>query len=280
MHGFLKIDGELFDITGLSYGAMMLYGFIKLRMGIADVDAQGVKFINYMDGNNPYTALHATRKQVLKWTKELCDHDLIYTDGHGISFKVYLKTDFISLKNDADDEVKLPKGNLTDSEVKYPKGNLTQQKEESQVPKRELVKYPKGDLSSTQKGTWPLISYKELLTNTKEHIYIDGKSPILIPTLEEVTEEVKEKGYTCDPASFYDYNRMRGWRNVSDWRAALSLYNRNSKNKTYRRGNSVTGAEAGINADDLVELPYVEQDPESHDAGAEYDDIIDIFEAQ
>ena len=269
MHGFLKIDGELFEIPGLSYGAMMLYAFIKLRMGIANEDQNGVRYINYLDGNDPHVALNASRKQILKWNKELCDHDLIYTDGHGIGFKVYLKTDFISVKNDPDD-----------NEFKYPKGDLNLNDEKIQVPKRELIKYPKGDLSSTQKGTCPLISYKETLKNTKEYIYIDSKSPNLIPTLEEVEEEAKERGYSCNCSDFYDYNRMRGWKNVSDWRAALSLYNRNSKNKvTFRRSNSVTGAEAGIVADNIIDtsLNIQDQDPMSE---ADLDNLIDIFEAQ
>ena len=73
---------------------------------------------------------------------------------------------------------------------------------------------------------------------------------------------------------------MRGWKNVSDWRAALSLYNRNSKNKvTCRRSNSVTGAEAGIVADNIIDtsLNFQDQDPMSE---ADLDNLIDIFEAQ
>lgn len=274
MQGYLKIDGELFDIPGLSYGAMMLYAFIKLRMGIANQDSNGVRFINYRNGNDPHEALHASRKQILKWTKELCDNDLVYTDGHGIGFKVYLKTDFISLNNDSEED-----------KYKYPKGNLNEEDDKIQVPKRELFKYPKGDLSSTQKGTCPLISYKETLTNTnKVYINTDSKSPNLIPTLEEVEEEAKERGYSCNCSDFYDYNRMRGWKNVSDWRAALSLYNRNFKNKTtFRRSNSVTGAEAGIETDNIIDniidtsLNIQDQD---HISEADLDNLIDIFEAQ
>lgn len=279
MNGFLKIDGELLEIPGLSYGAMMLYAFIKLRLNIAEEDANGNKYINYMDANDPRAALKASSKLIWKWTKELSEHNLIYTDGRGISFKVYLATEFIHVKKDPENKVNYPNGKLTENaeeKVNYPNGELKKTRGQIRLPKREVDNYPNGKLTTTQMGSRPLLSYKEHLNNTKSIVYI-YEDPELIPSLEEVEAEAHKKGYTVDCAYFIEYNNMKGWR-ITDWRAALALFDKNTRSRkpAGRRYGSITGAEAGI-ISDLT--PAADPEPIT-DAGAAYDNIIDIFEAQ
>lgn len=54
------------------------------------------------------------------------------------------------------------------------------------------------------------------------------------PTVDEVSEYVREKGYKVDPERFIDYYTATGWMygktKMKDWKAAVRNWNRNQKN--------------------------------------------------
>lgn len=259
---YLIIDGELFEkYPALSMGARMLYGFIKFKINIGTEDVNGDVYINYIGDNDPHKALQASKKQILKWTKELIDADLIRTSGSGQHYKVFLIEKFNK------PVLELPKGNprnKPENVVELPKGNPRTQPE-------DRLELPKGDSVSTQKGTRPLLSYKQTKLNNI-CIYTT------IPSVEEIETEAIKQGYKIDASAFYEYNQMRGWHGVKDWRAALSLWNKNEINhrtKKQRRNGSITGAEAGITyqpaADNQKAIRTPEISPET------LDDITSLF---
>lgn len=54
------------------------------------------------------------------------------------------------------------------------------------------------------------------------------------PTLQEIEQCIKEKGYNIDAGSFYDYYEANGWvqgqgKPIKNWKAALSTWNRRSE---------------------------------------------------
>ena len=53
------------------------------------------------------------------------------------------------------------------------------------------------------------------------------------PTLQEIEQCIKEKGYNIDAGAFYDYYEANGWvqgkgKPIKNWKAALSTWNRRS----------------------------------------------------
>ena len=57
------------------------------------------------------------------------------------------------------------------------------------------------------------------------------------PSLEEVTEYIKEIGADIDPRYFIDFNQMRGWKlksgqKISDWKACVRTWNKKDQNQT------------------------------------------------
>ena len=57
------------------------------------------------------------------------------------------------------------------------------------------------------------------------------------PSLEEVTEYIKEIGADIDPQYFIDFNQMRGWKlksgqKISDWQACVRTWNRKEQSQT------------------------------------------------
>ena len=51
------------------------------------------------------------------------------------------------------------------------------------------------------------------------------------PTLQEIADCIKEKGYNVDAGAFYDYYEANGWKQaggnpIKNWKAALSTWNR------------------------------------------------------
>lgn len=147
---YLMIDSDLFTkYPKLSMGARMLYGFIKFKINIGIEDNDGDIYINYMGDNDPHKALNASKKQIIKWTKELTEAELIKTTGSGQHFKVYIMEDFKN-KN----VLELPKGNPR-TPLELPKGNPRNTSD-------TVLELPKGNPVGTQKGTRPLLSYKPL----------------------------------------------------------------------------------------------------------------------
>ena len=57
------------------------------------------------------------------------------------------------------------------------------------------------------------------------------------PSLQEVSEYVREKGYHVDPQAFIDFYTSKGWKvgnqTMKDWRAAIRTWERREK-KTHR----------------------------------------------
>ena len=51
------------------------------------------------------------------------------------------------------------------------------------------------------------------------------------PTLQEIEDCIREKGYNVDAGAFYDYYEANGWKQaggnpIKNWKAALSTWNR------------------------------------------------------
>ena len=62
----------------------------------------------------------------------------------------------------------------------------------------------------------------------------EGKAKRFIkPSLQEIEQCIKEKGYNIDAGAFYDYYEANGWvqgkeKPIKNWKAALSTWNRRS----------------------------------------------------
>jgi hypothetical protein len=53
------------------------------------------------------------------------------------------------------------------------------------------------------------------------------------PSLQEIEQCIKEKGYNIEAGAFYDYYEANGWvqgqgKPIKNWKAALSTWNRRS----------------------------------------------------
>ena len=98
MAAFLKVDFDLLQ-SGLSDGAVLLYAFIQYRMFKAPSDNSGRKYINYSGDNDPRQALSISRRQLQTRTEELKKAGLIYSEGHGENYHIYMTSDEPSNKN-------------------------------------------------------------------------------------------------------------------------------------------------------------------------------------
>ena len=62
----------------------------------------------------------------------------------------------------------------------------------------------------------------------------EGKAKRFIkPSLQEIEQCIKEKGYNIDAGAFYDYYEANGWvqgqgKPIKNWKASLSTWNRRS----------------------------------------------------
>lgn len=219
MTGFLKIDFELLQ-SGLSAGAAILYAFIDYRMFKAPANADGERYINWTDDNDPRLILNMTNKQLRSRMEELKAAGLVRSEGHGESYKVYLSN--------------AQKGACPNA-----------QKGTRQTPKRALV--------NAQKGAWSNKNNKQYSRNSRMCVEKNNThAPVIIPTIDEIEAEAEACGYKTDVKKFYDYNRMRGWQSIQDWRQALALWVTNEPQHR-RSAKSMTGADAGLRYDPI---PY------------------------
>ena len=55
------------------------------------------------------------------------------------------------------------------------------------------------------------------------------------PTVDEVAAHVREKGYTFDPVSFWNYYESNGWKvgknSMKDWKASVRTWEKDEKPK-------------------------------------------------
>lgn len=259
---FLKIDLELISThPELSAGAIMLYSFIEFRANIAAEDSDGRKYINYQGDNDPRRVLSITSKQLRSRTEELKKAGLIYSRGHGAEYKLYIGAD-------PDKEMTFDHG-LPNAQ----KGSCSPnaQKGSCQAPKREQP--------NAQKGASPKINNIQVFKNKRmcvekniinKHTQANNNlfvsTPAIIPTIDEIREEAKKAGYKTDVQAFFNYNRMRGWQGIKDWKVALLLWaSHDSQHGASCRGKngSITGQAAGITYEITEEPPIINIDPDN-----------------
>lgn len=70
---------------------------------------------------------------------------------------------------------------------------------------------------------------------------------VVIPTVGEISDYVKEINAGIDPNGFFDYYTARGWKlkggdPVKDWKACVRTWMRNGFNKAPKQDNDKTGA--------------------------------------
>lgn len=75
----------------------------------------------------------------------------------------------------------------------------------------------------------------------------EPRSKFTPPTIDQVSDYVKELDGTIDPNSFIDYYQARGWKlnngtAVKDWKACVRTWERNGFNKGPKKEESNTGA--------------------------------------
>ena len=124
----------------------------------------------------------------------------------------------------------------------------------SAVPMGLLPKCGKPDLGKTQIGKTPPIN----ITDTKHNITLS--KGFKRPTVEEVAEYCKEKGYTIDPETFVNHYESNGWKvgnnSMKNWKAATTTWNKREKDSNHGkhqatgRGNPSRGQT--ISATDLI----------------------------
>lgn len=218
MKGFLKIDFELLQ-SGLSAGAAILYAFIQYRMYRAPMDEDGDRFINWSGDNDPRPVLNLTKRQLMYQTDELRKAGLITTIGSGMNFKLYF----------GDKNVTEP----SDKNVTIEEQNCHRE--------------------SNKSVTEPNKNNKQVCRNSRNVCRRSNThAPVIIPTIDEVEAEAESCGYKTDVKKFYDYNRMRGWQSIQDWRQALALWVTNEPQHR-RTAKSMTGADAGLS---YTHIPY------------------------
>lgn len=83
------------------------------------------------------------------------------------------------------------------------------------------------------------INIKETLTNVSVK-----KSGFTPPTLQEVQEYIREKGYSVDAERFIDFYAYKGWmigkNKMKDWRAAVRTWERGQRQETTTKGRQET----------------------------------------
>ena len=94
-----------------------------------------------------------------------------------------------------------------------------------------------------EKGGLPRNRNRNRNRNSKEDKDGDSKgkaSAFSPPSIEEVTLQCQEKGYTVDPESFIAYYESNGWRvgrnKMKDWKAALVTWNSREKRERKQKG--------------------------------------------
>lgn len=69
--------------------------------------------------------------------------------------------------------------------------------------------------------------------NREDKRRLDINRAFAKPTIQEIDEYVKDKGYTIDPERFFDYYESRGWmvgkNKMKDWKASVRLWARNQR---------------------------------------------------
>lgn len=65
-----------------------------------------------------------------------------------------------------------------------------------------------------------------------------------IPTVDELEEYKKEKGYQCDVKQFFNYHESKGWIvgkvKMKNWKRALSFWESNNKKWSKKDGDKTT----------------------------------------
>ena len=90
------------------------------------------------------------------------------------------------------------------------------------------------------------------ITNIKESTKENAAKPprtMIKPTIEEVREYIKEKGYNFDPEHFVNYYESNGWKvgrnTMKSWRAACATWNKHNFTTNKKPNNERARNESG-----------------------------------
>ena len=126
----------------------------------------------------------------------------------------------------------------------------------SAIPMGLLPECGKPNSGKTQIGKSPPID----ITDNKHDITLSKGSRFIRPTVDQVAEYCKEKGYTIDPETFVNHYESNGWKvgnnSMKNWKAATATWNKREKDSNHGkhqatgRGNPSRGQT--ISATDLI----------------------------
>ncbi len=134
------------------------------------------------------------------------------------------------LENDSMIVKKTDRKKTTITIVKYSDYQDLQTTEELQKNYRKTTKRPQKNTNNNENND----NNEEQNNICTERASIKNSHKFIEPTLEEVQQYVKEKGFNVNAEQFIDYYKARGWelskgRKIKDWKACVRTWSRNDK---------------------------------------------------
>jgi hypothetical protein len=121
----------------------------------------------------------------------------------------------------------------------------------TEKPIKNHRKTTKEPLKDTNNNDKTMINNEEQYFMGVENANYKKSHKFVEPTLEEVQQYVKEKGFNVNAEQFIDYYKARGWelskgRKIKDWKACVRTWSRNNKLDTGTVNNKQTSKAAEL----------------------------------